>query len=131
MTVIEQTNTETITLTQSAADAVRDLLAKKDLTGYALRVFISGGGCSGFQYGMALDNNIRPEDTLAETNGIQVVVDEISFQYLTGATIDYVDTMMGSGFKIINPNAASTCGCGQSFRTSGEATSNGSCNGCG
>jgi len=127
MTMLEQT--ETIFLTEPAANAVRDLLTKRNLEGYALRVFISGGGCSGFQYGMALDNNIRAEDFQFDEHGIKVLIDEMSIQYLNGATIDYVDELMGSGFKIENPNAVSTCGCGQSFRTSEEAgAEGGSCN---
>lgn len=126
----DQTQTEMITLTPAAADAVRDLLAKRNLEGYALRVFISGGGCSGFQYGMALENNIRENDTTAEFEGINVVVDEVSINYLRGATVDYVESVMGNGFKIENPNAVSTCGCGSSFRTKdGEGASEGG--GCG
>lgn len=124
-------DTEVVTLTPSAVVAVRDLLAKRELEGYALRVFISGGGCSGFQYGMALENNIRETDLTREFDGIQVVVDEISIDYLRGATIDYVDGVMGSGFKIENPNAMSSCGCGSSFRTKDEAgAQGGGCSGC-
>jgi iron-sulfur cluster assembly accessory protein len=117
----DQTQTELITLTPAAVTAVRDLLAKRNLEGYALRVFISGGGCSGFQYGMALENNIREQDKTAEFDGVKVVVDEVSFEYLRGASVDYVDSVMGSGFKIENPNAVSTCGCGSSFRTKDSA----------
>jgi iron-sulfur cluster assembly accessory protein len=117
----EQVQTEFVTLTPAAAQAVRDLLAKRNLEGYALRVFIQGGGCSGFQYGMALENNIRDADLTGEFDNIQVVVDEISIDYLRGATIDYVDDVMGSGFKIENPNAVSACGCGSSFRTKNDA----------
>jgi len=127
----EQTNTELVTVTPAAAQAVNDLLAKRNLTGYGLRVFISGGGCSGFQYGLALEDQIRPSDITYEMNGIQVVIDEVSINYLRGAMIDYVDELMGSGFKITNPNAISTCGCGQSFRTSDEQSSaGGGCSGC-
>ena len=127
----ETVDTEVVTLTPSAVVAVRDLLAKRNLEGYALRVFISGGGCSGFQYGMALENNIRETDLSREFDGIQVVVDEISIDYLRGATIDYVDGVMGSGFKIENPNAMSSCGCGSSFRSKDEAgAQDGGCSGC-
>ncbi|MFM8320207.1 MAG: iron-sulfur cluster insertion protein ErpA [Chloroflexota bacterium] len=125
--------TELITLTPAATDAVRDLLQKRNLEGYALRVFISGGGCSGFQYGMALEGNIRETDTTTEFNGVKVVVDEVSINYLRGATVDYVDSVMGSGFKIENPNAVSTCGCGSSFRTkdgAGAESSEGCGGGC-
>jgi iron-sulfur cluster assembly accessory protein len=132
MTMSEQTQVQMINLTAPAADAVRELLTKRNLEGYALRVFISGGGCSGFQYGMALDDNIRESDFVAETNGIKVLVDEVSIDYLNGATVDYVEDLMGGGFKIQNPNALSTCGCGQSFRTSEGDTgsSSGGCSSC-
>jgi len=126
----EQTETELITLTPAAAEAVRGLLEKRNLEGYALRVFISGGGCSGFQYGMALEANIREQDLVAEFDGVKVVVDEVSIEYLRGANVDYVEDVMGSGFKIENPNAISSCGCGSSFRTKdGEA--GGGCSSCG
>lgn len=124
------TEPEPITLTSSAAQAVNDLLQKRNLQGYALRVFIQGGGCSGFQYGMALDNRIRETDFVFEEHGIKMVVDPTSYPYLKGATVDYVDELMGSGFKITNPNAVATCGCGNSFRTS-EGASSGSGSGCG
>jgi iron-sulfur cluster assembly protein len=130
----DKTQTESITMTPVAAQAVKDLLEKRQLEGYALRVYVSGGGCSGFQYGMALDNNIRELDIICETNGIKAVVDEVSIQYLRGATIDYVDDLMGSGFKIENPNAIASCGCGSSFRTKDASTdqnSAGGCSGCG
>ena len=127
--LLEQTQTNQINLTQAAAEAVRDLLAKRNLEDYALRVFVQGGGCSGFQYGMALDNNFREEDAVFENRGIKVIIDEVSINYLNGATIDYVDELMGSGFKIENPNAVSACGCGSSFRTkdSAEAAEGGGC----
>jgi iron-sulfur cluster assembly protein len=126
MTLMEQT--PQITLTPAAASAVQDLLNKRDLTGYALRVYISGGGCSGYQYGMALENNIRDNDLIFEEHGVKMVVDEVSVSYLSGATVDYIDEIMGSGFKIENPNAVSSCGCGSSFRTAeSEAESGGSC----
>lgn len=130
----ETTKTDFITLTTPAVQAVKDLLAKRNLDDYALRVFIAGGGCSGFQYGMALEGNIRPEDLSAEFDGVKVVVDEMSIEYLRGASVDFVEGVMGSGFKIDNPNAVSSCGCGQSFRTSqdkGDAPSGGGCAGCG
>jgi iron-sulfur cluster assembly protein len=129
MAVIEK-NAE-ITLTPAAAQAVQDLLTKRDLKDYALRMYISGGGCSGFQYGMALEGNIRENDTVFEQNGVKVVIDEVSIDYLRGATVDYVDEVMGSGFKIQNPNAVSSCGCGQSFRTANSegAASEGGCGG--
>ena len=130
--LVDDIQTNAISLTPNAVNAVRDLLTKRDLTGYALRVFVQGGGCSGFQYGMALDDRIREEDLTFEYDGVKVVVDEISIDYLRGASIDYVEDIMGSGFKIENPNAVSSCGCGSSFRTkddAGEAA--GGCSSCG
>lgn len=127
----ELEQTELVELTPAAADAVRDLLAKRNLENYGLRIFISGGGCSGFQYGLALENNIRENDLTYEMNGVRMVVDEVSIDYLRGASIDFVDELMGSGFKITNPNAVSTCGCGNSFRTSNEdASAGGGCSSC-
>jgi iron-sulfur cluster assembly accessory protein len=124
MEYIEQTQTAQITLTPAAATAVQELLSKRDLGDLALRVFVSGGGCSGFQYGMALEDNIRETDIVSEQHGVRLVIDEISINYLDGATVDYIDEVMGSGFKIENPNAVSTCGCGSSFKTSGDTASN-------
>jgi iron-sulfur cluster assembly protein len=122
----EQTQIESITLTPTAVEAVRDLFEKRNLKDYALRVFVSGGGCSGFQYGMALENNIREEDISSEFDGVKVVVDEVSIEYLHGATVDYVDTPQGSGFKIENPNIMPSCSCGNSA-DSGES---GGCSSC-
>lgn len=126
----DQVQTDFITLTPAATQAVQQLLQKRNLEGYVLRVFVQGGGCSGFQYGMALEGNIREADLSGEFDGIKVVVDEISIDYLRGATIDYVDDVMGSGFKIENPNAVSSCGCGSSFRTKND-TGAGDGGGCG
>lgn len=133
MTLPEETITIPVILTQTAANAVRGVLAQKNLHGYALRLYISGGGCSGYQYGLALDNNIRPEDSVIETDGIKLIIDEVSIKYLPGATVDYVEGMTSSGFKIINPNAVSSCSCGQSFNSheGEEGESSGSCAGCG
>lgn len=128
---IEQTNTKQITITSNAAVAVKDLLEKRELGDHALRVYISGGGCAGYQYGMALETNIRDTDYVFKQHDVKVVVDEISIEYLHGSTIDYVDEVMGSGFKIENPNAVAACGCGSSFRTkeSGQTNSSG-CSSC-
>ncbi len=132
--LMDEVTTQFISVTPAAADAVKELLSKRNLSGYALRVFVSGGGCSGYQYGMALENNIREQDLQADFHGVQVVVDEVSINYLRGATVDYVDGLMGTGFKIENPNAVAACGCGSSFRTKdgGETdSSGGGCSGCG
>jgi iron-sulfur cluster assembly protein len=129
-----QVNTAQITLTPAAAAAVQELMSKRDLSGYALRVFVSGGGCSGFQYGMALEGNIRETDMRFTQHDVDLVVDEVSISYLDGAVIDYLDDdLMGTGFKIENPNAVASCGCGNSFRTkeSGEASASGGGCGCG
>ena len=130
MDLMENTNLEQITLTESAAQAVKELLTKRELLDqdYALRVFVQGGGCSGFQYGMALDNRILSNDMVLDQHGVKMLVDEMSLTYLKGATVDYVDELMGSGFKITNPNAVASCGCGHSFRTSeSEGSEGGSC----
>jgi iron-sulfur cluster assembly protein len=128
----EGTITNSITLTQPAAEAVRDLMTKKNLEGYSLRLFVSGGGCSGYQYGLALDANVRDEDIIAETDGIKLIVDEVSIKYLQGATVDYVESVTASGFKIINPNAFASCSCGQSFNSSASGGGNNTnpCEGC-
>jgi iron-sulfur cluster assembly accessory protein len=109
-----------IVLTESAADAIRGLLDERKLENHALRVFIAGGGCSGYQYGMALEGEPRDNDLTISQHGVQVVIDDVSINYLRGATIDFVNEVMGSGFKIDNPNASSSCGCGTSFQTEGE-----------
>ncbi|BCJ88577.1 HesB/IscA family protein [Effusibacillus dendaii] len=114
-----------LTLTEKAADKVKNLLADKE-QGVALRVFIKPGGCSGFSYGMALDSAKSDNQVLVE-NGVRVLVDPQSARFLSGAVVDYVDSIMEAGFKISNPNAVSTCGCGSSFRTSEEAGKPGAC----
>ena len=116
----EDVKGDSISLTQAAADAVRGLLEERQLEDHALRVFIAGGGCSGYQYGMALEGEPRDNDFVHEQHGVKVVIDDVSIGYLRGATIDFVNEVMGSGFKIDNPNATSACGCGSSFRTDGE-----------
>lgn len=109
-----------ITLTDKASNRLKDIIKSKG-ENLALRVMVRAGGCSGFEYGMALERNPRPDDNVAETDGVKVVVDPNSLKYLDGSTIDYVDSLMGGGFAINNPNATSSCGCGQSFKTAGEA----------
>ncbi|MBI4771046.1 MAG: iron-sulfur cluster insertion protein ErpA [Chloroflexi bacterium] len=121
-----------ITLTGAAADRIGKLLKERNLPDHALRVFVSGGGCSGMQYGMALEGEPREYDAIFEQGGVRVVIDPTSMQYISGAVVDYVDNIMGGGFKIDNPNAVASCGCGHSFRTAGSpaAASGGGC-GCG
>jgi iron-sulfur cluster assembly protein len=111
-----------VNLTPAAQARVRTILQEKELPGHALRVFVSGGGCSGLQYGMALEAAPRESDHRFEAGGLPVVVDPLSLPYLSGITIDYVEDLMGGGFRIENPNAVASCGCGHSFRTAGEAS---------
>jgi iron-sulfur cluster assembly protein len=115
-----------VTLTASAVEKVSSLLAQKDNDQLALRIFIKSGGCSGFSYGMALDE-AKDNDKLFEQDGVKIVIDDMSGQYLEGAQVDFVDSMMGAGFKIENPNATSTCGCGSSFKTADGAGKPGAC----
>ncbi len=130
VSVPEMTTTGTVvTLTPMAAEKLQTILAEKNLPGYGLRVFVAGGGCSGFQYGMAFENSTEEGDSVFESNGVRVYVDSASAMYLEGATVDYVDSLMGGGFRVENPNAVSTCSCGQSF--SAEQGGHGSACGCG
>lgn len=120
-----------ITVTPLAVDKISSLLAEKELTDHGLRVFVSGGGCSGLQYGMAFEGNPRESDSIVEVGGIKVIIDPVSLPYLQGSCIDFVDNLMGGGFAIDNPNAVSSCGCGHSFRTTdsegGHQHSGGGC----
>lgn len=113
MSVLEET---IINVTPAANEVVRKLLVDKNVPDYGLRVFVSGGGCSGLQYGMALEAEARPYDHVVENDGVKIFVDPTSMMYLNGATVDYEDSIMGGGFKIDNPNAAASCGCGTSFK---------------
>jgi iron-sulfur cluster assembly protein len=130
MTVPDETTTNLVTLTHPAASAVRDIITQKNLPDCSLRLYITGGGCSGYQYGLALVNKIEPADSIFETDGVRLVIDEVSIKYLQGATVDFVERMTSSGFKIINPNVLASCNCGQSFNSSEEG-SNSTCDGCG
>ena len=105
-----------LTMTDKAADKVRFYAGQMpEAEGKTLRVFIQGGGCSGFQYGFTFDD-LQADDTVVESAGIKVLVDPMSAQYLSGATVDFVEDLRGSGFVVENPNAVSTCGCGHSFQ---------------
>jgi iron-sulfur cluster assembly accessory protein len=122
-----------ITLTDKAAAELQDLITTQEKQGSALRVWVAGGGCSGLSYGMALDDS-APEDgdNVFEQNGVKIYVDSLSLNYMDGASVDYVDDVLGGGFKIENPNAVSSCGCGSSFKTAdGPAASGGGCGSCG
>lgn len=104
-----------INFTDSAATKVSELIAEEGNEELKLRVYVSGGGCSGFQYGFTFDEEINEDDTLIEKAGVTVLIDAMSVQYLTGAEIDYKEDISGSQFVIRNPNAKTTCGCGSSF----------------
>ena len=104
-----------ILFTDSAATKVKDLLIDEGNPNLKLRVFVQGGGCSGFQYGFTFDEDVNDDDTALEKNGVQLLVVPMSFQYLVGAEIDYKEDLEGAQFVIRNPNASTTCGCGSSF----------------
>ena len=105
-----------INVSEMAATKITELLAEEQKAGSGLRVFVQGGGCSGFQYGLMIEENGQGAgDQVFESNGVKLYVDPISIRYLHGAEVDFVDTVTGGGFTIKNPNATSTCGCGQSF----------------
>ena len=104
-----------INVTEAAASKIKDLLAEENKTDSGLRVFVQGGGCSGFQYGLMIEEDGGVGDQTFESNGIKLYVDPVSLSYLKGAEVDFVDTITGGGFTIKNPNATSTCGCGSSF----------------
>tara|TARA_Y100000591_G_C21403709_1_gene484116 strand:+ start:155 stop:526 length:372 start_codon:yes stop_codon:yes gene_type:complete len=117
---VDLTNYETsdlLVFTDAAANKVKNLIEEEKNDELKLRVFVSGGGCSGFQYGFTFDENVQDGDTKIEKNGVMLLVDPMSFQYLSGAEIDYKEDLEGSQFVIKNPNATTTCGCGSSFST--------------
>ena len=105
----------TLVFTDNAARKVRQLIAEEGNDNLKLRVFISGGGCSGFQYGFTFDENTQDGDTIVENAGVSLLIDPMSFQYLIGAEVDYKEDLSGAQFVIRNPNASTTCGCGSSF----------------
>jgi iron-sulfur cluster insertion protein len=107
-----------INVSPTAASKISELLAEESKEGSGLRVFVQGGGCSGFQYGLMIEEAGSDADQVFESNGVKLYVDPISIRYLGGAEVDFVDTVTGGGFTIKNPNAVSTCGCGSSFSTS-------------
>lgn len=104
-----------IIFTDSAATKVRELIAEEGNDNLKLRVYVSGGGCSGFQYGFTFDEEVNEDDTSVVNGGVTVLIDSMSIQYLTGAEIDYKEDLSGAQFVIRNPNATTTCGCGSSF----------------
>ena len=113
-----------VSITPRAAERARTLMTEKNVPDAALRVFVVGGGCSGYQYGMALAQETEDGDTVIEESGVRILVDSDSARYVGGAEIDYVEDLMKSGFTIYNPNATQSCACGSSFQTadgSGQA----------
>lgn len=111
----ESSETMTMTFTQSAAAKVRSLIEEEENDNLKLRVFITGGGCAGFSYGFTFDETVAEDDTAIITDGVTLLVDPMSYQYLVGATVDYQEGLHGAQFTIKNPNATTTCGCGSSF----------------
>jgi len=125
----QESNANVVTITAAAAAKIRALMEQEtDVS--VLRVAIEGGGCSGFQYGLGFDHGAQEGDHEFEFEGVRVVVDPFSAPYLMGATVDYLETIQESGFKIDNPNAVSSCGCGHSFQV-GESTEPSEVGGCG
>jgi iron-sulfur cluster assembly protein len=116
-----------VALSDAAATKLRELTAEESNPAVGLRVYVYSGGCSGYRYGMMLEDQPTPDDVTIENNGIKVYVDPQSTEHLVGAEIDYLDTLMGAGFTVNNPNAVSACGCGSSFRTADSAGSPGAC----
>ncbi len=104
----------TITISERAAKRISQIIAKEDAN-KMLRISVSGGGCSGFQYGFDLEKSQKDDDLMFEKNGIQVIVDTVSIQYIDGSEVDFVDDLIGASFQIRNPNATASCGCGTSF----------------
>jgi iron-sulfur cluster assembly accessory protein len=125
--VIEQA---VVSLTPEAQSRLKELLGKENNPDLALRIFVSGGGCSGMQYGMAFDDQRRADDVVIQNEGVQILVDDFSVGYIQGSEIDYVDSLMGAGFTVHNPNAVHSCSCGHSFDTGDDAGGAQAC-GCG
>ncbi len=113
--MLHSPSTLKISLSEKAAEKVKAVMEKQGKTDGGLRLYVSGGGCSGFQYGLAFDK-VAQGDQVIEAHGVKLLVDEQSAQYVEGAEVDYVESVMGEGFKVNNPNATETCGCGHSFK---------------
>lgn len=115
MSVVQEQAAVPVFFTDSAVYRVRELVEDEGNPDLKLRVFVTGGGCSGFQYGFTFDENQADDDATVERDGVTLLVDPLSYQYLIGATVDYEEGLMGAQFRVENPNASSTCGCGSSF----------------
>ena len=115
MSVVESQEPILLTLTDNAAAKVHSLVEEEGNDNLKLRVFVTGGGCSGFQYGFSFDEDVADDDTVIDNKGASLLVDPLSFQYLVGARVDYVVGLVGARFILVNPMATTTCGCGSSF----------------
>lgn len=115
MSVVQTAEPVIMTFTDNAASKVQSLIAEEGNDKLKLRVFVTGGGCSGFQYGFSFDEDVKEDDTIIENKGAELLVDPLSYQYLVGAKIDYLEGLEGSRFVVDNPMASTTCGCGASF----------------
>jgi iron-sulfur cluster assembly accessory protein len=124
---VPTTETPLVVLSDAAAGKLQALVEAENNPAIGLRVYVYSGGCSGFRYGMMLEDQPSGEDVTVESKGIRVYIDGQSTKYIAGSEIDYLDTLMGAGFTVNNPNAVSACGCGSSFRTSESAGSPGAC----
>ena len=109
-----------VSMTSRAADKLKEIIQEQGRADLALRVYVTPGGCSGFSYGMTFAEGVEEGDAVVNTDGVRIVVDPMSAMYVKGSEIDFVDALMGGGFALRNPNAVSSCGCGQSFKTAGE-----------
>ena len=118
-----------LSITPLAAERAKEILERYNKPQAAIRVYIKSGGCSGYQYGMAVDERQREDDLIVEALGVKLIIDSRSFPLLAGSQVDWVDNLMGGGFSVNNPNATSSCGCGHSFRTDGNTAETGG--GCG
>jgi len=125
--VIPMQSEPLVVLSEAAATKLQELVTSEQNPDLGLRVYVYSGGCSGFRYGMMLEDQPSNEDVRVQSRGINVYIDPQSTQYITGSEIDYLDTLMGAGFTVNNPNAVSACGCGSSFRTADSAGSPGGC----
>lgn len=115
------TSDAVVTLTAKASEKLKEIIAKQGRDDLALRVYVTPGGCSGFSYGMTFAEGTEDGDAVVDQDGVKVVVDPMSAMYVKGSEIDFVDALMGGGFALRNPNAVSSCGCGQSFKTAGDS----------
>ena len=122
MSTIISGTSEQLILTDAAVERIKSLLLRENKPEAGLRLYISGGGCAGMSYGMSIDDSVSSDDAVVRTKGVKVIVDKLSLIYLRGSKIDYVENLQTSGFQIDNPNAASSCGCGLSFKANKNAT---------